>query len=115
MVETDHPVGGHKGKSHQGIVEECEPEKYHRNQAISRMSGQLLFAFLQPSASLKASLVFASFIRTEKKISINILDAYNSCYVRGGIKKLFFFTFGQKGRGVSANPKNPYQKILRFF
>ena len=45
VVETDHPVGGHKGKSHQGIVEEGEPEKYHRNQAISRMSGQLLFAF----------------------------------------------------------------------
>ena len=67
VVETDHPVGGHKGKSHQGIVEEGEPEKFHRNQAISRMSGQLLFAFLQPSASLKASLVFASFIRTNKK------------------------------------------------
>ena len=68
VVETDHhPVGGHKGKSHPGIVEEGEPEKYHRNQAISRMSGQLLFAFLQPSASLKASLVFASFIRTNKK------------------------------------------------
>ena len=67
VVETNHPVGGHKGKSHQGIVEEGEPEKFHRNQAISRMSGQLLFAFLQPSASLKASLVFASFIRTNKK------------------------------------------------
>ena len=35
-------------------------------------------------------------------------------FIRGGIKKVFFFTFGQKGGGVSANPKNPYQKILRF-
>ena len=25
------------------------------------------------------------------------------------------FYFGSKGGGVSANPKNPYQKILRFF
>ena len=36
--------------------------------------------------------------------------------VRGGIKKnCFFFTFCQIGGGVSANTKNPYQKILRFF
>ena len=112
MVETDHPVGGHKGKSHQGIVEECEPEKYHRNQAISRMSGQLLFAFLQPSASLKASLVFASFIRTEKKIPFDIVDAYNSCYVRGGIKKLFFYFWSKGSRPIQ---QNSYQKILRFF
>ena len=36
--------------------------------------------------------------------------------IRGGVKKiLVFLTFGQKGGGaVSANPKNPYQKILRF-
>ena len=97
MVETDHPVGGHKGKSHQGIVEEGEPEKYHRNQAISRMSGQLLFAFLQPSASLKASLVFASFIRTEKKIPINIMDAYNSCYVRSPFKETLQSHISQEG------------------
>ena len=29
-------------------------------------------------------------------------------------KKLFFLLSVKKG-GVSANPKNPYQKILRFF
>ena len=34
--------------------------------------------------------------------------------VKGGIKKLFFY-FWSKGGGVSANPKNPYQKNLRFF
>ena len=35
--------------------------------------------------------------------------------LRGGIKNACF-TFSQKGgEGVSANPKNPYQKILRFF
>ena len=36
--------------------------------------------------------------------------------LRGGVKKiLFFFTFCQKGGGgVSANPKNPYQKKLRW-
>ena len=35
----------------------------------------------------------------------------------GSKKKYWFFlTFCQKGGGgVSANPKNPYQKILRFF
>ena len=35
------------------------------------------------------------------------------CRPKGRRKKLFFFTFGQKG-GVLANPKNPYQKILRW-
>ena len=35
--------------------------------------------------------------------------------IRGGVKKTVFLTFGQKGEGVSVNPKNPYQKILRFF
>ena len=39
---------------------------------------------------------------------------HHMCY-RGGIKKLFFFTFGQKGGRVSANPKKTYQKILIFF
>ena len=41
--------------------------------------------------------------------------------IRGGIKKLVFFTFlrifllfTKRGRGVSANPKNPYQKKVRF-
>ena len=50
--------------------------------------------------------MFASFIRTEKKIPINIVDAYNSCCVRGGIKTVFF-TFGQKEGGF-----RPIQKIL---
>ena len=39
-----------------------------------------------------------------------------SAVTKGRHKKLFFFIFGQKGGGgFSANPKNPYQKILRFF
>ena len=33
----------------------------------------------------------------------------------GEANKTVFFTFGQKVGGVSANPKNPYQKMLRFF
>ena len=34
--------------------------------------------------------------------------------VRAGVKKTFFY-FRSKRGGVSANQKNPYQKILRFF
>ena len=34
---------------------------------------------------------------------------------KGRHKKLFCFYFQSKGGGVSANPKNPYQKILRLF
>ena len=37
------------------------------------------------------------------------------CHIRGGIKKLVFFYFLSKGGGISGNPKNPYQKILKFF
>ena len=35
--------------------------------------------------------------------------------LRGGIKNCFFLLSVKKGGGVSANPKNPYQKIFRSF
>ena len=40
----------------------------------------------------------------------NMQGAPTTAPLRGGIKKLFFFTFGQKG--VSAKAKKSYQKIL---
>ena len=51
-------------------------------------------------------------------ISANICELFNDFRTKGraspgGIKKLFFFTFSQKG-GVSANPKNPYQNKLTW-
>ena len=35
--------------------------------------------------------------------------------VGGGIKNCFFLFSVKKGGRVSANPLNPYQKMLRFF
>ena len=35
-------------------------------------------------------------------------------FCKGRQKKTVFFTFCQIGGGVSANTKNPYQKILRL-
>ena len=42
----------------------------------------------------------------------NVMD---NCVDRKGRHKKLFFYFRSKGGGVSANPKNPYQKIPRFF
>ena len=35
--------------------------------------------------------------------------------LRRGVKKTVFLLSVKKGRGVSANPKHPYQKILKIF
>ena len=43
-----------------------------------------------------------------------MMMAFQQIPIRGGIKKLFFFTFGQRG-GVGGVSANPYQKIFRFF
>ena len=53
-----------------------------------------------------------SFVRT---VLCDIFFGRTSLDALGRRKKTVFSTFGQKGKGVSANPKNPYQKILRFF
>ena len=47
-----------------------------------------------------------------KRVDCNTRHSSNS---KGRHKKLFFYFRSKGGVGVSANPKNPYQKILRFF
>ena len=55
--------------------------------------------------------ILANFPVLAKLTHMMIYIAMTMMIVRGGIKKLFF-SFRSKGGGVSANPKNPYQKIL---
>ena len=83
---------------------------------MSQNLGQLdvNLSLFWPLASLKARLVFASFIRTEKKIPFDIVDAYNSCYVRGGIKKLFFY-FRSKGEGGLGQSKKSLSENTQIF
>ena len=52
----------------------------------------------------------------ERILEMKLKQAHKLKSLRGGVKKkyCFFLTFGQKGGGVSANPKNPYQKKLRW-
>ena len=44
---------------------------------------------------------------------ITILLTFSLVVIGGSIKNVFFY-IRSKGGGASANPKNPYQKILRF-
>ena len=45
---------------------------------------------------------------------ITILLTFTLMVIGGSIKNVFFYIRSEGGGLVSANPKNPYQKILRW-